>query len=196
MEDPFKQKENLSLEMVIATAADWRFFQALKLEALKGKDAYMFGVTPENKDAKILEEQLRGERGWKRRLSGHDAFGILAWNESKPIGMSLAEYRAKEDDWYIYSGYVQEDFRGGVGKKLFAKRLEEIIKRGGKTVTVAVKSKNKISIAIAESFGFKKTEKDSSQEGFYMELDDVNKPEVILKINEVLEAPKKVSNER
>lgn len=190
-EDPFKNKQQKQEELVtvrLASPKDWKECKKLRVMVIKGKDAEMFGITPEEREEIIKEEEAEDEKEWEEKLLGSDAFGVLAWNGSNPIGIGLAKKREEKGDWYIYSGYVKPDSRGGVGKKMFSMRLEEIRKRGGKKVMLGVKAINKISISIAESFGFKKAEYVDEKDGFYMELEDVNAPEVIKKIDEVLNA--------
>ncbi|MFA5840861.1 MAG: GNAT family N-acetyltransferase [Candidatus Paceibacterota bacterium] len=191
-ENPFKNKqsnqEKLEVRVEIAKSDDWMVCKELRVIMCKGDDAEMFGITREGREEIIKEEEAESENEWKEKLSGDSAFGVLAWSDSKPIGIGLAKRREEKGDWYIYSGYVKPDSRGGVGKKILATRLEEIQRRGGKKVMLGVKATNATSISIAESFGFKKVEYAENKEGFYMELEDVNAPEVIKKINEVLNA--------
>lgn len=192
MNESFFEKQKPNQEQVfmvkLASVDDWQACKELRLMMCKGNDAKMFGITPENREEIIKEEEAESEKEWKEKLSGDGVFGVLAWSGSEPIGTGFAKRREDKEDWFIYSGYVRPGFRGGVGKKIFAARLFEIIKRGGKKVVLGVKAINATSIHVAESFCFKKVEENSSYEGFYMELKDVNDPEVVRKINGVLNA--------
>jgi len=184
------QQEQLAIRIEIARPEDWEKFKQLKLESFTGEDAKMFGITPDDKDGRLEKERSMDYKGWSERLAGEYVFGVLAWSGSDAVGMGLAKRvgKDKNKEWYMYSGYIKPDFRGGIGKKLFAIRLNEIRNRGGKKVSVGVKTINARSIHIITSFGFKRVEEGSSDEGFYLELDDVNAPEVVKKIDEVLNA--------
>ncbi len=190
MENPFKTKEQLNIKIKVASPEDWQKYKELKLETIYGKDNYMFGVTPNNMWGRAIKEEAKFEKEWKEIVDHKDAFGVLSLNGDTPVGIGLAEKREKEGDWLMYSGYVKEDFRGkGIGKKMFATRLNEIrLNREGTKIIMVVKANNDKSIKLAESFGFKRQEEGSNDEGFYMVLENVNSPEVIKRINEVLNA--------
>ncbi|HEV7423784.1 MAG TPA: GNAT family N-acetyltransferase [Candidatus Paceibacterota bacterium] len=179
-------QEKLNIEIRLANAEDWEACRDLRIEAVTGEDAKMFGVTPENREKRIIKE-TRNKDEWISRLTDK-GFGFLAWNGSEAVGVGLAIKDNINDEWFMYGGYVRENTRGGVGRKIFAMRLNEILKRGGHRVTMGVKVINGKSIHIAESFGFKRIEKDASPEGFFMLLEDVNNPEVIGKINQAINA--------
>lgn len=180
-------QEKPAVELRLAGPEDWRVCKELRLLQHSGNDAGMFGVTPENRNQRISKIEIKNEEEWKKELSDENIFIVLPWVGSEVAGIGSAKKREIEKDWYIFSGYVKENFRSmGIGKKMFAARLEEIRKRGGVKVMLSVKAVNATSIQIAEFFGFKKREEGSSSEGFYMELKDVNNSEVIKKIEEVL----------
>ncbi len=153
-----------------------------------GPDAKMLGIdTPE----RLAEQQLRADPEWQKEFPlGDDRFTLFCLVQKEMVGVGSAGIIHMPKIgvcWYMHSGYVQEKFqRMGIGKKLFAGRLNEIIKRGGGRVIIAVKRDNYRSIQLAVSFGFEKLDDDYSKEGFYMALENVNDEEVIKKIKDVL----------
>ena len=182
-EDPFKSKqERSSVRIEVATPRYWKEFKKLRLEAITGPDSKMFGVdTPE----KLAQEQERTDLGWQEEMALKDKFVMLAWMGKEAVGMGRAKKMEAPGVWYMYAGYVAPKFRGGTGKKIFATRLKEIIKRGGKIVRMKAHLINLKSIGLAESFGFKKVA-ESPEDGVTMELRDLKSPEVVKKIEEVL----------
>ena len=181
---PEEPMEKLAVSVRLATSSpeDLEAFKELRHLALTGKDSEMFGMSSH-------PEQVEEERNRTDLELSENKFIVLSFESSRAIGIGIARKREKEDDWWMGAGYIREDCRGrGIGKKMFAKRLQEIINRGGRKVTLAVKAVNAKSIHIAESFGFKKVDEGASDEGFYMQLENVNNPEVVKKINEVLNA--------
>ena len=178
------KNEQLDIKVELATEKDWEAYKELRLLAIVGKDKELMGSTPEQ----IIKEKSRSEEEWKKDLSSQEMFVVLSWNGSNAIGMGRAmEKDGVEKLWYMDSGYVKEgeDLRNrGIGKGIFKARLDEIIKRSGKKVFLGIKSNNAPSIHVAESFGFKKVDKDedSSDGGYYFELDLTTKPkDVFLK---------------
>ena len=172
-------QEKLAIKVEIATEKDWEAYKQLKLMAITGKDKKMLGIS----SGQIKREQNRTEKEWRQDFYGENKVVVLAKNDFEVVGMGLARKRQEDGTWHMFFGYVRENFRNrGIGQRMFASRLNEIRKRGGKRVTIAVEDKNIISIHLAESFGFKK------DVGFFMRLEDVNDPIVVKKINEVLNA--------
>jgi ribosomal protein S18 acetylase RimI-like enzyme len=170
----------------IATPDEWEAYRDLRLQAITGKDADMYSITS---DPERLEKvKNRSEEEWKNDLSRPDVFVVITRSNSEVIGIGVAR-KKEEEIWHMGAGYTKEEFRGiGVGKKMFAKRLDEIVKRGGKKVTVGAKHTNTRSIHISESFGFKLVNQGlypTRHEEYLMEL-DLTDPEVIKKINETL----------
>jgi RimJ/RimL family protein N-acetyltransferase len=172
------KNEQLDIKTELATEKDWEAYKELRLLALSGKDKEIMGSTPQQ----IIKEKAKSEQEWKKDLSSDDMFVVLSWNGSNAIGMGRAMKKDEDTElWYMDSGYVKEygDFRNkGIGKGIFKARLDEIKKRGGKKVFLGIKSNNAPSIHVAESFGFKKVDKDedSSDKGYYFELNLTTKP--------------------
>src|SRR3989344_5081058 len=94
----FKNKEKLDIRVEMAKPEDWETCKVLKLESLKGKDAYKFGVTPDNKEERIKKEEDKGEQEWKDRLVGDNVFGVLAWSGTIPMGIGLVKAREDKED--------------------------------------------------------------------------------------------------
>jgi len=161
----------------LATEKDWKTYKELKLLSISGNDKEMMGSTPEQ----IIELQTRSEQDWKKDLSSQEMFVVLSRKGSNAIGMAHAIKKDEDTGlWHIDSLYVKEENlrNKGVGKNIYTAILEEIIKRGGKKVFLGIKSNNPASIHLAESFGFKKIDKDEdlSDNGYYFELDLTAKP--------------------
>jgi len=183
-EDPFKKQEQLAVRIEIATPEDWEAYKEIRLLAITGKDANMFEVS---QDPQKLESEIkRIDQEWKDLLDKNDSFVVLAWRDSQVIGMGVVS--KKEKYWSLGGGYVREGFREeNNGKKIFAKRLQVIRGMGGIKARTGMDKGNSRSIGIATFFGFKQTTEDLDEEDdFEMELKNVNDPEVIKKIKEVL----------
>jgi L-amino acid N-acyltransferase YncA len=187
LENKKPNQEKLEVRIEIATPKDWEAYKELWLLAITGKDAEMFGRS--SSPEQIEEVKNRTEEEWQDFLSQENRFYVLLWEGSRAIGTGMAKKRDEEKDWWMGSGYVREDFRNkDIGKKIFAARLNEIRNRGGIKIRMGVKTINMASIHIADSFNFKKIEEGAGPQGFNMELEDVSNPEVIKKINDVLNA--------
>lgn len=184
-------QEKLKIEVRMAGPDDWQTYKDLRLEAINSKDSEMFGFTPgdlsDNKRKAV--EASKTEKDWREDLAKSNFFVFLVFQGSIAIGMGIAKYRGEQGDWYMASGYIKEGFRNkGIGKKLFATRLSKIKEMHGKKVTLAVKAINTRSIHVAEYFGFKKIAEDTSNTGFYMQLNNIYDPEVVSRINDALNA--------
>jgi len=191
LEKPQLYKERFDIKIRLATAEDWQAYKDLRLEAINGPDALMMGFVPksERDDAKREMEINKTEADWRKDLSREDTFCVLFFSGTRAVGMGWAKKNKREGNWQMFSGYLKKEFRdSNIGKKIFATRLKEIMVRGGRRVTLAVKADNNISIHIAESFGFKRVGENNDTFGFFMTLEDVNNPETIQKIDEVLNA--------
>jgi ribosomal protein S18 acetylase RimI-like enzyme len=206
MEDPFKnqkpRQEMSDISIKFATPKYWRECKDLRMEGLTKDDgdAEMLGSNYEI----VMEEQNKNERDWEKELSPNpDTFVLLAERGSAIVGTVFA-VRKKGDWWHMGRDYVKKEFQGqGIGKKLTAERLREIIKRGGTKATAFIRSNNERNIPIYAFFGFKevnvmsteypkKTKSDVVKTGFKcFELDLTDskvKEKIIKRINEVLNA--------
>lgn len=145
-----ENKEKLSVRVEIAKPEDWKAVRDLRVEAITGPDARMFGLTKKA----TMQESNRSEQEWRDELSSDKTFAVLSWNGSDPTGFGRAIL--KEDGaWRIRNGYIKKEFRGqGIGEEIFRARLDEIRRRGGKRVVVSIRPDNKVSLRIAEKFGF------------------------------------------
>lgn len=152
---PSDKAEQLDIKVELATIEDWEAYKKLRLMALTGPDKAMFGAARNN----VEEEKLQDEDFWKEYLDSKVKFVVLAWHNDEPVGFG----RAKETSptvWRMNSGYVVTECQGkGVGRKLFRVRLEEIKRRGGKIVEALVSSRNKKSLSLALSEGFREASK-------------------------------------
>lgn len=180
-ENPFKKQEKLDIKVELATPNDWQACKDLRIFSITGSDADMYGLTPEEKD----EELGKDEAQWRRESCGDEMFSVLSWSGPEAIGLSRAKQEG-EGVWRIRNGYVKPDFRNkGIDQKMFSLRLNEIRRRGGTKVVTGIMIKNKVSVHIAEKFGFKIVHSDDIW--YRMEL-DLSSPEIIKKIDEALNA--------
>lgn len=173
-------QEKLAVRVEIATEKDWEAYKKIRLESINGPDANMFGPKTAAKDrAKSNEE-------WKSDLiTRADHFVVMSWQGSEAIGLSSASERREKGLWHLGSAYVKPELRGGLGKKMLALRMREIIRRGGKKVEAGMRPNNEITKHLCGSFGFKKAPPEDVWEMMEADLTD---PVVIKKINEVLDA--------
>ena len=180
-EDPFNNKqEKLAIRVELAKPEDWQLCKDLRILAITGEDSEMFDMTPE----KVAEELAKSDQEWKNEASSDDMFSVLARNGSEAVGLGRARFF--EGSWRIRNGYVKPEFRNmGIQQKMSALRLREIQKRGGIKAITGIKMDNPISLHNAEKFGFKIVEED---DGWYYLASDLTDPEVIKKIDEVLNA--------
>lgn len=178
----------------IAGSEDWEKLRDFRLAALDSEDRRKLATSKRD----LLSVKGRTEQQWKdvfrdgKGEDGVDRFTVFIPSDTEIAGMGRAENR--EGIWELYNLYVEKKFRGiGISSEITAVRLNEIRVRGGKLVKTHIKEGNTESLGNAQSFGFKRvaTTVGKLQEiwnrGFYrMVLEDVNAPEVVKRINEVL----------
>ncbi len=185
-------QEQLVIDVEIAGPEDWEAYRDLRLEAISGDDSEMFGEGVKARD------RAKTDLDWQKDVApdNKNMFVVLAWHGDEAIGMGIAERREKEEGaWRMTSGYVKKKFRGeGVGKKMFAFRLEDIIRQGGKKVTLGIRAKNAPSLRIPESLGGKirrtwATELQKiSKIGWHNVEIDLTDPKVVREIADTLDA--------
>ena len=189
---PTEQKaaqEKLHIEAGIARPEDWEKLRDLRLAILDSD-----GEVAASSEKEILKIKKRTDQEWKNVFFGEGRFSVLVSSGSETAGMGRAN--KYQGHWYLFNLGVKKEFRGiGLGATITALRLQEIGARGGKEVYAFVKDGNIESIKNAESFGFRRINtllakmKKAWNSGFaLMKLDDVNAPEVVERINEVLNA--------
>jgi RimJ/RimL family protein N-acetyltransferase len=180
------KQEKLDINIRLATPADWEVFRDLRLEALSSNDQKMFiGDYPEFAD----RENNMTEDEWKKELANKDIFGVLTFAGTKPIGSASVWKNNEQPGTYGMSrGYINENFQGGgAGKKQLAFRLREIINRGGTRVIHGIYKDNAKMLELSNSFGFKDVTGEIREYGFYQrELNDLKNPELLKKIDEIL----------
>jgi ribosomal protein S18 acetylase RimI-like enzyme len=173
-------QEELDIKVKFATPDDWEKCKKLRLLSIK-EYPKVFGATPE----RVQEEQEKNEEQWRKETCSEDAFSVLAWNNQDVVGLGRSRRREGEGVWNIRNAYVKPKFHNmGIQQKMIALRLSEIIRRGGKKVVMGVEKSNSVSMHNAEKFGFKVRE--ANGDFNIMQLDLTN-PEVVRKINEVLD---------
>lgn len=173
------------IEVKLATQDDWKACKDLRLESITLYPE-VYGLTEEE----FEEENNQSDEEWKKETDSETMFSVLAWDGSKAVGLGRTR-RINNNSWFIRNGYVKKEFWGrGLQPRMIALRLLEITKRGGIKAITGVKVDNNKSIKNLESFGFKtfQTKLQNGEEFYMMELDNLNSPEVIKKINEVLNA--------
>lgn len=166
-QNPLERKpkqEKLDIKVEIAKLEDWEEYKKIRLEAITGKDAGMFGP-------KAVEEDLsKTDEGWKKDLSLSDKFVVLAWQGKEAIGISIIKKKVAEGTWDIGAGYTKENFRGKVfARTALTKILSEIINRGGTRAILATRVENQYMTQLAELLGFKSLEIEDGWQN--MELD-------------------------
>lgn len=181
-------QEKISIAIRIATPDDWQTVRDLRIEGLNSEDKEMFiGEHPE-----WLERELNmKEEDWKKELSNKDNFIVLTFAGDQPIGQGSVLKNTNEPGTYGLSrAYIKKEFRKeNAGKKQFAYRLKEIIKRGGTRIIHGVWHKNEKMFNLSDSFGFKNMTEEPNQYGFYSrELNDLTNPELLKKIDDILQS--------
>ena len=173
-----------------ATPADLDRLIKFRLAALEGKDRK--NMTTSEREYKRIKNRTHEE--WANIFADNEErFTILVENDSDIIGAGRAEIR--ERIWELYNLSVEEGFRRlGIGKQITATRLNEIRIRGGKEVKTHIREGNDPSLGNVGFFGFKRIDsllgrlQEKLDMGFgEVRLADVNDPEVIRKISEVLD---------
>jgi ribosomal protein S18 acetylase RimI-like enzyme len=176
------RQEKLDIKVELAKPENWQVCKELRLLSISGEEAKMFGVTPES----FQEENNKSDEEWQEETASEEMFSVLAWGKGEAVGLGRA--RKVEDTWRVRNGYVKPEFRNmGIQQKMLALRLKEIIKRGGIRATTTARINNLASVHNIEKFGFKITDVDIGKGWNHFEL-NLTDPEVIKKINEVLDA--------
>lgn len=187
-------QEKLDVNIRFAKVDDWQTVRGIRLEALDSPDQKKFiGLHPEWAEV----ERNRTTEEWKEILSDKDQFIVLTYLDNKLIGSGAGGKNTNEEGTYgIGRAYIRDEKdkdgksitrHKGLGKKQFAFRINEIIKRGGTRITHGVYIENPEMLELSKSFGFKKISEEPNEYGFYtMELNNIQDPEFIKKIDEVL----------
>lgn len=183
-----ENKEKFVFTTRIATPEDWETIKELRELAITGSDTEMMGIK------KNLEKQLgKTEKEWRKELSNDNNIYVESWSNLKAIGMGfVTKKEERENTWHLRYGYVLPEFRNnGVGREMFAKRLREVINRGGKEVVLTIRNDNLSSLHVAKSFGAEadnKTEisKEAYDLGWRWWKIDLTKPGMDEIINNVL----------
>ena len=185
--------EKLDIKFRLAGPDDWEKCKKIRIMSLASDDGRMLGVTAKNKEKLLKKEENKSEDEWRAELSDVNKITFLPENGEDSIGISRAT-KARNNAWNLHNTYIEKAFRDkGFGKKLFAERLREIIKRGGTEARGFIKIDNITNLHIVECFGAKIVNKVfaltkygiRSKNYKVIELDLTN-PEVIKKIGEVL----------
>ena len=186
--------ETLDFKIELANPDDWEVCKEMRILALSSDDGDMLGVTSENIEELLRKENEKGEKEWREELSDPNKLIFLPKNGVEAIGMSRVT-QAKEGIWDLHNSYIKDEFQGkGFGKKLFATRLNEIIKRGGVKARGFLVLNNDRNLHIAESiFRARVVNKISAITKYGIRTIKYNvieinltDPEVIKKIDEVI----------
>ena len=182
-ENLFKNREErLAIRVELAKPNDWEACKKIRLHSITGPEAIVMGMTPE----RLQEEMNKTEEQWREETSSEEMFSVLSWDGSEPVGLGRAK-KVEEGLWRVRNGYVNEKFRGiGIQPRMIALRLQEIIKRGGNKAVTGIRTDNPVSLHNVYKFGFKIV--DVQDEVWATLESDLTDPEVIKKINEVLNA--------
>jgi predicted GNAT family acetyltransferase len=187
--------EKLDIKFKIATPDDWEECKRMRILSLASDDGVMLGVVSGNREEILKKENEKGEKEWKDELSNSNKIIFLLENGNESIGLSRAT-QSEKGIWDLYNSYIKKEFQGhGFGKKLFATRLKEIIKHGGKKARGFLVLSNDKNLHIAKSLGAKVVNKISAIAKYGTRTINYNvieinltDPEVIKKIDEVLNA--------
>lgn len=150
-----ENNEELDITVSIPTSEQWEEYKYIRLRAVTlGREA--FGLT----DEIVKQEQERPESKWREFLQMKNAFPVLARHKEKVIGFGRANQSDSDPEaWTIHSLFIEPEYRKrGIPEKIFAARIKEIKKRGGKKIYVSIEPTKKSVIEVATSFGFKKSE--------------------------------------
>ena len=107
-------------KVAVATPKDWESYKKLRLEAINGPEANMFGAQT------AANDRIKSDEEWMDDLlPRNNKFTVLSWVDSDLIALSAAREKKEKGFWHVGSDYVKPEFRGGgVGKKMLAFRLE------------------------------------------------------------------------
>ena len=147
--------EKLDFRIDIAAEKDWEACKNLRELAITGDDAKMFNANPES----VAYEKQKTEEEWRKDLSSDTVFYVLSQKGSEPIGIGSADQIPSmgEGVWGLHDGYVKLEFRGNhIAQKMFATRINEIQRRGGKLVVAYIRMDNEKQLNLAKKFGFEK----------------------------------------
>lgn len=176
-----------SFTLVIASREDWELFKDFRLEVASSEDA------PNYDETVFISDSLKDDSDWQNLLNSPDFFVVFVRDEaSKVVGFTTAKLQnSGTGSWLVTFSYIKPEFRGkgfGIGKKLLAFRLQEILKREGKKVFAVFRENNTKTKIIFEYFGFKETKK--TKDGWVTFFISITKDNTILtaKINEILNA--------
>jgi len=145
-------QEKMDISMKMATPEDWKAYRDLCLLTVRPDTSKIMGITHED----VIDTRIRKAKEWRQDLSRKDKFVVLSWNGSEPIGMGVSENQGGFT-WILGSFYVKEKFRGKIfPNKALAVFSEEIKRRGGSRIVLAVALNNKRAIDLYEKVGFRK----------------------------------------
>ena len=147
--------EKFNFKVAVATEKDWETCKNLRELAITGDDAKMFNANPES----VAFEKQKTEEQWRKDLSSDTVFYVLAHNGSDAVGMGRATQIVSmgEGVWGMYGGFVKPEFRGNhIAQTMFATRINEIQKRGGKFVITFIRTDNEKPLNLVKKFGFEK----------------------------------------
>jgi len=124
--DSFQNKQgSADIQIEFAKLKDWPEYKKLRLEAVIGPDAKMFGI-----DAEEVEKlKIKSDQEWQEDLSKNDDFILFFRNGPTVMAMGRIAKINEQGTWHLGSGYVTPAFRGhGLGKKMFLARLNRFSK--------------------------------------------------------------------
>jgi len=188
-----RRQEKIDIKVEIATGKDLLALRDLRLLAIQSKDGHVFAATRES----VEREMALTEEKWREYFFSNNGFVSVSRYGAEIVGMNLAFEKAPEENlWRMRALYIKPEFRKmGIGVRMFSMGLREIIRLGGKKVSANIEVGNKDSWNLVTKFGFKKVSSGSVEletgETFHyddVELDDLDDPELIKKIKEVLNA--------
>lgn len=187
-ETPKNKRENIAFSLEFATENDWEAVRDLRVEAITGKDQKMFiGDNPDW----IKFDTDRTEKEWRDEIKDPKNFTILSYADKKLIGMGRGWENPEVPGIYLLGhAYTKEEFRGNdFGKKNFASRIREVIRRHGIHIMLNIWKDNTTMMTLSKSFGLELRSDKPNDKGFYtMDLSNLENPELLKKLDEVLDS--------
>lgn len=149
-----EQREQIKVEVKVATQDDWETYRNIRADALKNDPGAFDSKLGQDKLALGPDDLLRD-----------DKFFVLAKVDSSPTGVKgmAGAVKEKEGVWRLVAVYTRSDFRGqGISTKVITEVLSEISYRNPdlKEVKVTLNVRNnkaqESAIGLYKKLGFSK----------------------------------------
>lgn len=187
--------EKLDIKIELASPDEWESCKKIRIKSLNSEDIDKLAGSNKSLKEQLEIEIAKTAEDWKSDLSDINKMTYLSKNGNEIIGIGRAKKLNEKGSWEMYNAYLKKEFQHkGFGKKMFAIRLREIIKRGGKKAVLCIKFDNQESMSVAKYFGGEIVGKISAVTKYRMMSDawkmveiNLTEPELIKKINDILD---------